>query len=366
MAGFLERAGFTPTLIERAPEFKHIGFGMSIFGNGRKILRELGVDDEVAKEAYEIPWVELADANGRQLGKKILFKGFQRFAEPLITIERAALHGALAKNLRKTKLRLGTTIEQFKTEKDKTEVKFSNGEREAFDLVIASDGIHSQIREQVFGHGQNSFYGWSLRFFWVPPHIPVLAGAICLSKERATLALYPLGKRCFAGLYEYNPKRINHPPLPIEGFLPYLSRHGWTNRHIVDLEWQAKNGQQYYDHLQHVALDKWFKKRVALVGDARHGLSPITGMGGSMALEDAFVLADELAKSDSAHIDAALKNYAKRRTARIKKMITLSNMSEKFYFIKTPFERIVRNAIAAVFPPKILSGQVDRLLSEPL
>jgi 2-polyprenyl-6-methoxyphenol hydroxylase-like FAD-dependent oxidoreductase len=363
-AGFLEQKGFKPTLIERTPQFKHIGFGMSIFGNGRKILHELGIDKEVSKNGYEVPYVELADVNGKRLGSKIYFKEFQHYGEPLITIERAALHDALAANLRTTDLRLGTTIKEIKSTKEKNEVVFNDGTKEVFDLLIAADGIRSAIREQFFGSGHNKYYGWSLRFFWLPRHIPVLSGAICLSKEKMTLALYPLGKRCFAGIYEYNPKRISNQPLEIGDFLPYMSKHGWSKQDINDLEQEAQLGHQFYDHLQHITLEDWYKKRIVLLGDAKHGVSPITGMGGSMALEDAYVLADELAKNDEKHIDQALASYVKRRSVRVSQLNSLSSMSEKFYFITSPLQRILRNAIANVFPTKILSNKVINLIKE--
>ena len=98
-AAFLERKGFSVTLIERAPEFKHIGFGMSVFGNGRKMLKELGIEKEVVQEGYEIPWLKIIKPDGSIVGAPIDFTGLVRVGEPTITIERAALQGALLKNL---------------------------------------------------------------------------------------------------------------------------------------------------------------------------------------------------------------------------------------------------------------------------
>ncbi|MCE9548796.1 FAD-dependent oxidoreductase [Candidatus Nomurabacteria bacterium] len=66
-AGFLEKKGFEVHLVERAPEFKHIGFSMTLFPNGRRLLRELGIDDGVGKAGYELPWFELADAKGHMV-----------------------------------------------------------------------------------------------------------------------------------------------------------------------------------------------------------------------------------------------------------------------------------------------------------
>ncbi|MCR4328896.1 MAG: FAD-dependent monooxygenase [Patescibacteria group bacterium] len=364
VAVLLERRGIDVTLVEQAPEFRHIGFGMTIFSNGRKVLRELGLGDEVSRHGYKVPWIMSADPNGRVIGERINFSSdLAKFGEPSVTIARAVLHDALVKSLLRTKLRLGTKIETFKNTAKGVLVTLHSGEKEEFDLLVAADGIHSHIRETIFGRGESKFYGWSLRFFWAPKDVPVLHGALCLTKEKITLAIYPLkGKSC-VGIYEYNPKRDKHQPLDLHDFLPYLSRHGWTHEDIAQVEKEAREGHQYYDHLRHVSLGKWYKKRVVLLGDARHGFSPITGMGASMALEDAFVLADELAKVESTHLDVALKNYSRRRTFHLKKMVALCKMGERFFFITNRFQRWIRNLVSTLFTRPILS-QIKKKLEE--
>lgn len=365
-ANFLERKGFQVTLVERAPEFKNIGFSITLFPNGRRLLRELGLDDEVAKHGYKLPSLEFADSKGHLLGVKIHFDKFLNFGEPIVSIERAYIHGLLVENLERTKVKLGTTVRSFSNRKNGVNVILSDGTHEIFDLMIAADGINSHIRDQVFGKNKYKYYGWSLRFFWVPKHIPPPKGVLCLSQEKTTFAVYPLRKKCCVGIYEYNPKRINHPPLPIEKFLPYLKKHGWTQEHINDLAEEAKEGHQYYDHLKHVVVDGWYKKRVALLGDSKHGLSPIIGMGASLALEDSYVLADELSKVDKENIPVALKKYAARRNKRVKGVIGLSGFTEKFYFIKSSSGRMVRNFAARLLPERFFVNRLEEILNTPV
>ena len=366
-ASFLEKKGFEVTLIERAPEFKNIGFSMSIFPNGRRMLRELGVDDEVGKKGYVVPWLEIADSRGHILGSRINMKEVENPEdEPIVSIERANLHESLVKNLKHTKILLGVTVEQLKNEKNEVQVLFSNGKKEIFDIVVAADGINSKIREDIFGHHQSFFYGWSLRFFWVPSHIPAPKGVVCLSKAGSTFTLYPTIGKCCVGIYEYNPKRVNHPPLSINDFLPYLTKHGWTQKHIDDISKEAAKGDQYYDHLRYITGGPWYKKRIVLLGDAKHGMAPITGMGGTMALEDAFVLADELAKVETSNIHTALENYSKRRTRRVDQVMGLSHFLERFYFIKSPLERFIRDIIMSIIPKGIVTSKLKKIVYEPI
>jgi 2-polyprenyl-6-methoxyphenol hydroxylase-like FAD-dependent oxidoreductase len=365
-AGFFEKKGFDITLIEKAPEFKHIGFSLSLFPDGRRMLRELGIDEEVSKDGYEVEWMEIADTKGKMIGNKIYFKDFLKFGEPIVSIHRADLHEALVKNLKSTKIRLGTTYKEIKNEKEKTHVVFNDDSKDSFDLIVASDGINSKVRENFFGHGEVTHYGWSLRFFWIPKHVPVPRGALCLSKEGANLVIYPTKHSSCIGIYEYNPLRTDHPPLRIDDFLPYLKRHGWTQEHLDDVYKEANEGHQYYDHLRHVDMGEWYKKRIVLLGDARHGMSPITGMGASMALEDAYVLADELAKVEKADIDIALTNYSNRRAKRVKEVISLSRFAEQFYFIKNTFEKWWRNLFLRVVPNQIVVNKIAKILGRNL
>lgn len=365
-AGFFEQKGFDATLIERAPEWKHIGFGLSLWENGRGLLEKLGVDKKVADEGYEMPWMELADKTGRTLFSRDILDFEGRRDKPVIIVERTILHDALVKNLKTTEVRLGTTVKELKNEKDKAHVKFSDGTQHAFDLVVAADGVNSQVRENIFGPRQSRFYGWSVRSFWVPEHIPVARGSFFLSKEKITMGMFPINKKCFVVMYEYNPKRIDHPPLRIEDFLPYLTKRGWTEDHVRYLIKEAHEGRQYYDHLRRIKLGPWHRNRVALLGDARHGFSPIAGMGANMAIEDGFVLAEELAKVEPGGIDLALQKYAKRRTARLVKVTVMNEFSEKVYFIKSRFGRIVRDNLARMVPRNLVGRKLREVLSDPI
>lgn len=66
-----------------------------------------------------------------------------------------------------------------------------------------------------------------------------------------------------------------------------------------------------------VRAPAWVKGRVALVGDAAAAFLPTAGIGASMALESAAVLADELSRTDPMHVPDALDPYVKRRRRRV-------------------------------------------------
>ena len=62
-------------------------------------------------------------------------------------------------------------------------------------------------------------------------------------------------------------------------------------------------------------LDRWHVGRVVLIGDAAHASSPMMGQGGSMAMDDALVLAEAL--HSTADVEAALVAFVARRRPRV-------------------------------------------------
>jgi len=125
---FLEKKEFEVTLVEQAPNFGHIGYGISLFGHGRAILQELGIDDDVAKGSQIYPSFIMADASGKTLGHEVNFKYLDKLGKTTIGVERANLHETLVSKVKSLGLniQLDTKVEHVHSTKDKAEVTFSN------------------------------------------------------------------------------------------------------------------------------------------------------------------------------------------------------------------------------------------------
>jgi 2-polyprenyl-6-methoxyphenol hydroxylase-like FAD-dependent oxidoreductase len=134
-----------------------------------------------------------------------------------------------------------------------------------------------------------------------------------------------LGDGCFVGVVPlgggqtYSFAAIDSDPVedPIPGRLARFRRRfaafgGPVPEYLAALE---SDEQLHFGPIEWVDLDSWHSGRVVLVGDAAHAAPPHMGEGGSLAIEDALVLAEVLRDGDS--VEQALDAYATRRRPRV-------------------------------------------------
>ena len=67
----------------------------------------------------------------------------------------------------------------------------------------------------------------------------------------------------------------------------------------------------------------WHRERTVLIGDAAHANPPVLAQGAAMGIEDAVVLAEELASQDT--VDAALERVGARRFERVRMVVETSS-----------------------------------------
>ncbi len=296
------------TLVEKAPEFRNIGYLIGLWSTGRKVLRELGIDERIAKNANTFNSDTVFDKNGKLL-KVVPSEDLEVLGPPII-IKRSALHQGLFELLHDVDIRFNTTCTKIEQQDNAINVEFSDNKREVFDLVIGADGTNSVVRKLVFGESFIHHYGWRVWMWWLPnnrkQHNDVTSyygnGKIC-----ATLPFFDTSVATLFAKVSPGSKLDTDKPKHL--FMDFCAR-------AQDIVGAASATEQIYsDDIVYVKMPRWHKGLIALIGDAQHAVSPVTGMGASMAMEDAWVLVEELRKNKS--IQESLSNFAKRREKRI-------------------------------------------------
>lgn len=364
LAGFLgDRADIT--LVDHAPRWGDIGYSVFLWGNGRAMLRRLGLEGQVLDKSYELPWDIFEDSHGNAL-KKLYLRAFKSSGSPII-VARRDLHQTLVDNLAESvRVRMGATIRSIHQNKHSETVTFSDGSRETFDLVVGADGTHSVVRDLRFGRGYLKKYGWSAYLFWAPEGSKIPKGTIELADAGRVYVMYPLRERATVMLAIAD--RYDTPDIPalrrqklrdiFSDFDPSVSR-------IIDAI--PDPAHIFYDRFQKVRMRKWYKNRVVLLGDAQHATSPVLGMGTSMALEDAYVLSDELLKvNDRSEIPTALRRFAKRRSIRVRKYQRTAGVLERGIMVKQPLVSRMRDFLMPMLSEKLFVRPMESIVKDEI
>ena len=315
--------GLRVSVYEQASALGEVGAGVYVTPNAVRHLERVGLGPAVEKwgarvgpgsyyfrhDGTPIAAVQVSDASGWNA---------------TFGMHRADFVEFLAANLPAGIVHTGHRAIGFEQNGDVARVKFANGATAEAEVVVAADGIHSELRSYVF-----------------PPSKPVFHGTISyrglVSRER--LPNWPMDRwQMWAG--------------PSKHFLVFPIRHGTMVNYVgfvpTDEEmkesWSAPGDPAVLRRefegwdprvgnvLQHVdktfrwalydrePLPTWTKARLTLLGDAAHPMLPHLGQGANQSIEDGMALATILAQVDTSAVPASLLVYERLRRERVAKI----------------------------------------------
>jgi salicylate hydroxylase len=312
--------GLRVSVYEQAPELGEIGAGFYLTPNSVRQLERLGLGPAVEKfgarigpascylrhDGTPIAPVQVTDASGWNAN-------FGMHRADMVELQAAALPAGV--------VHTGHRATGFEQDAGKARVKFANGAVVEADVVVAADGIHSELRPYVY-----------------PPSKPVFHGTISyrglVSRDR--LPDWPMDRwQMWAGPGKHflvfpvrHGEMVNYV-----GFVPVDEemKESWTapgdpDKLRAEFEgWDPRIGQvlAQVDHCFRWALydreplPTWSKGRLTLLGDAAHPMLPHLGQGANQAIEDGMALATILQDVETSAVPAALLAYERLRRERV-------------------------------------------------
>jgi 2-polyprenyl-6-methoxyphenol hydroxylase-like FAD-dependent oxidoreductase len=157
LAYWLAHYGFEPTIIEAAPRLRTGGYVIDFWGAGFNVADRMGLLPEIRRKGYVFREVRIVDPSGKRVA------GFPVDAFTRMTHGRyvSLPRGELAASIfGKIEGRVETIFDDSVAHIEQTEksvwVTFECGGKREFDLVVGTDGLHSKVRELVFGE-ENRF-----------------------------------------------------------------------------------------------------------------------------------------------------------------------------------------------------------------
>jgi 2-polyprenyl-6-methoxyphenol hydroxylase-like FAD-dependent oxidoreductase len=243
-------------------------------------------------------------------------------------------------------LRFGTTISSLSDTGAAVAATFSDGSSETFALVFGADGVHSHVRELIFGPETqfDRFLGYYVAAFSLKGHRYEVGRSLNIYEEAdRALWTYSLGENDLTAMFVFRHKNIGYvPPAERMGLLRKVFRGaGWLGERLLTDFPTA--GPIFFDSTTQIVMPSWSKGRVALVGDACACLTLLAGQGSHLAMAGAFVVANELERCGDHR--AAFAAYEKQLKSATRKKQREAVRISRFFLPSTrsfmPLRRVV-------------------------
>jgi 2-polyprenyl-6-methoxyphenol hydroxylase-like FAD-dependent oxidoreductase len=319
----LARKGFAATVIERSDGSGVEGVGISQQANVVRALAGLGLDQAYVRAGFAYDAVEIHAPDGTLVARtpsRSLIEGYPA----AMGIPRRALLKVLADaaTAAGADIRRSTIAVWLEDTGSEVRSRFSDASEESFALAIGADGIYSQTRRVLFPDAPHPrFVGQAVWRYNLPR--PADFDALHVYNGPTGVGLVPMSEAEIY-LYATTPEPGN-PQYPAQGLAARMRQRlaGCAPAIRAIAEQITDDARVVYRPLEAIFLDgPWHKGRIALVGDAIHATTPHLGQGGGMAIEDAIVLAEELARDDEP--ERAFAAYRHRRFERCRYVVEKS------------------------------------------
>jgi 2-polyprenyl-6-methoxyphenol hydroxylase-like FAD-dependent oxidoreductase len=301
----LNKWGASVEVIDRQPTPPRDGSGIFLPGNSVRALNTLGLGDEVAKRAAGIHRQRTLDHRGRTLFE-IEADDLWHGVAPCLALPRADLLQVLLAGVGDVPVRWGEGPEAVEVDDVGVTVNVG-GTPTLYDLVLGADGVHSTVRQLIFGPGRVRKVGQYARRFVVKAELEPTTWSVRLGPGSAFLTI-PIGEQ---QVYCYVDGPLGDPRSLRDLLSGYTDPVPTLLDALDPLDAQA--GVQEGE-IEEVMLDSWARDTVLLIGDAAHATSPNMAQGAGLAIEDAIVLAETLRSATS--LTEALTTFERRRRPR--------------------------------------------------
>ena len=310
LAFWLARFGFKTTIVERADSLRMGGQNIDIQGAARKIAVMMDIEKDIRAASTGELGVRFVDEN--DVSKAELPAAANAGEVSIGTQELEILRGDLAKILYdhtkdNVEYIFGDQISALEEQENGVQVSFQKGSVRQFDLVIAADGIRSRTRTLIVGDEPVlKPVGLYIAYFTVPRAASDTAWARWYNAPKSRVILLRPDN---VGTTRASCSFLS-PPMGYER-LSLAEQKVILKEKYADVSWESPRimaaldqvDDMYFDAISQVFAPRWSVGRLGLVGDAAFCPSPLSGMGASLSIVGAYVLAGELSRHED-HKDA--------------------------------------------------------------
>jgi 6-hydroxynicotinate 3-monooxygenase len=326
-AASLVRLGFKVDVYEQAEQFAPIGAGIQLTANAMQALRGLGLVEPLRSKGF-VPaafhsreWDTANVTNILVMGKPLE----ERYGAPDLMIHRARLHSALAALVPRHCIHFGKKLVAIEQHETGATLEFADDSRVEAPLAIGADGIHSVVREALFGAEKPQFTG-RVAYRTVYPTARINGIAIderakWWGPDRHVVHYFTTPSKDEIYFIAVTPE----PHFRVESWSMVGDKKmllaAFAQFHpVVRAILSAAPEIRKWALVERDPMPSWWKNGVVLLGDACHPMAPYMAQGAASAIEDAVVLARCLEHVGCDDISRALALYTASRKPRTDRM----------------------------------------------
>jgi len=306
LAYWLARAGFRPTVVERAAGLRSSGSPVDVRGPAARVADRMGITAKLREASTDATAIKFVDGKGRRTGR-VAMNGGGDIELPRTDLA-AILHDAARDH---AEFVFHDSITELRQDGGGVDVTFDRGTPRRFDLVIGADGLHSAVRRLAFGPERAFVEHMGVYIATLPLAEPPAdrTEVVMYNSPGRAVAVHPSRGHGIAAFmfragavpgFDHRDTDL-HKRMLTEAY----AGAGWRVPELLERVREADD--LYLDSVSRVRMDTWAAGRIVLAGDAASCVS-LFGDGSTLAMTGAFTLAEELGRTpdDAA---AAFRRY---------------------------------------------------------
>ena len=314
LAYWLQKAGFTPLVVEQANGMRHDGYGIDFYSTGYDVAERMQLIDPLQPQQIRAEYLAYLNEQGEPTAKLSLDTMREALGGKYMGLMHYTLEDELYRAVHEqVEVRFNTTITAVEQTDAAVVATFSDGSQDHFDLVVGADGIHSNMRGRAFGPEADfaRYMGYYTAAYKVPAQEGLDDAWLNYSEPGRQVGVYPSDKAGeMVTLFIFKAED--------EGYIPHAQRLDKLKAVYAGMGWITDQllaaiqdpNDIFMDTVTQIVMPNWSAGRVVLVGDACGCMTLVSGQGVSMAMGGAYILAEELAKNND-H-ERAFLNYEHR------------------------------------------------------
>lgn len=313
LAYWLLHYGFTPTIIESAPRLRTGGYLIDFWGAGFDLAERMGILPEIRRKGYRLRELKVVNSRGNRVAGFPVDVFFKATRDRYVSLPRADLAGAIfAKIDGSVETIFGDSVDSLVQSEQCVRVTLKGGAVREFDLAVGADGLHSRIRELVFGP-ENEFeryLGFKVAAFIADGYRPREdLTYVMFTEVGQQVGRFTLREDRSMFHFTFADEDLDIPPKLVdqkEVLRRRFGNSGWECAQIIAA--LDRSSELYFDRVSQIRMNdranSWSRGRVTLVGDAAFCVSLLAGQGCALAMIASYVLAGELKRCHGDYAEA--------------------------------------------------------------